>query len=166
RLTGVTNEWMARLPFAWVSILGVAAVFFFGRRLGSPHAGGIAACVIAIEGFLLGFGRIVQYQSIVFALSTLGLLCLLAYYHNGRASLVVVGAAFFAGGALAHYDAVLALPAGLLLVGAKLWKSPAQIRRPLVSIALAALVGAAIIGLFYIPFMRSDYVGNTSSYVS
>jgi 4-amino-4-deoxy-L-arabinose transferase-like glycosyltransferase len=166
RLTDVTNEWMARLPFAWVSVLGVVAVFFFGQRLGNPHAGGIAAWLIAIEGFLLGFGRIVQYQSIVFALSTLGLLCLLVFYQNGRASLVVAGAAFFAGGALAHYDAVLALPAGMLLVGARLWKDPGPVRRTLASIAFAALVGAAIVGLFYIPFMRSDYIGNTSSYMS
>ncbi len=32
-LTGITSEWMARLPFAWASILGVAGIFLFGRRL-------------------------------------------------------------------------------------------------------------------------------------
>lgn len=166
RLTGLTNEWMARLPFAWISILGVVAVFLFGQRLDRPHAGGIAACLVAVEGFLVGFGRIVQYQSIVFALSTLGLLCLLAYYRNGRGSLVIVGAAFFAGGALAHYDAVLALPAGLLLVGAGLWKDRGKAWRSAVPVAIAALVGAGIIALFYIPFMRSEYLGVTSTYMS
>ncbi len=84
RLTGVTDEGMARLPFAWASTLGLTAVFLCGRRLGYSGAGGIAALLLAIEGFLVGFGRIVQYQSLVFALSALGLLCLLAYYERGQ----------------------------------------------------------------------------------
>lgn len=166
RLAGVTNEWMARLPFAWASILGVVTVFLCGRRLNQPHAGGIAACLLAIEGYLVGFGRIVQYQSLVFVLSALGLLCLLAYYAHGRGSLVIVSAAFFAGGSLAHYDAILVLPAGLLLIGARLWLDRRRVWRTVTLIAIAMLVGAALIGLFYLPFLRSSYVGYTSSYVS
>jgi 4-amino-4-deoxy-L-arabinose transferase-like glycosyltransferase len=166
RLTGLTNEWMARLPFAWVSVLGMIAVFLCGRRLGRPHAGGIAACLLASEGFFVGFGRIVQYQSLVFALSTLGLLCLLAYRARGRGSLVVVGAAFFAGGALAHYDAVLALPVGLLLVVARLWHDHRRGWRALVPVLAAALIGGVLLGVFYAPFLRSPYVAGTSYYVS
>jgi 4-amino-4-deoxy-L-arabinose transferase-like glycosyltransferase len=165
RLTGVTNEWMARLPFAWVSVLGIAAVFLCGRRLGRPHAGGVAACLLAIEGYLLGFGRIVQYQSLVFALGVLGLFCLLAYSTRGHGSLAILGAAFFAGGVLAHYDAIMALPAGLFLVGARLWLDGRRVWRALMPVAAAALVGVVLAGLFYLPFLRSPYVGYTSSYV-
>ncbi|MBN1978765.1 MAG: glycosyltransferase family 39 protein [Anaerolineae bacterium] len=166
RLTGMTGEWMARLPFAWAGVLGVAAVFLCGRRLGRPHAGGIAACLLAIEGFFVGFGRIVQYQSLVFALGTLGLLCLFAYRERGRGGLVIAGAAFFACGMLAHYDAMLALPAGLLLVAARLWRDRQTGWRALVPIVIAALVGLALLGLFYVPLLRSSYAGDTSYYLS
>jgi 4-amino-4-deoxy-L-arabinose transferase-like glycosyltransferase len=166
RLTGTTNEWMARLPFAWAGVLGVVAVFLIGRRFGRPHAGGIAACLLAIEGFFVGFGRIVQYQSLVFALSTLGLLCLLAYWERGRGMLITVAAALFAGGALAHYDAALALPAGLLLVAARLWRDRQGGWRTWAPAAFAALVGVALLGLFYIPLSRGPYADQTSYYVS
>jgi 4-amino-4-deoxy-L-arabinose transferase-like glycosyltransferase len=166
RLTGVTNEWMARLPFAWANVLGVAAVFLCGRRMGRPHAGGIAANLLAIEGFLVGFGRIVQYQSVVFALSALGLLCLFAYQTCGRGSLLIVAASLFAGGLLAHYDAVLAVPAGLLLVGARLWSDRRRIGRALVPVAVAAVVGGLLLASFYVPFLQSPYMARTSTYVS
>jgi 4-amino-4-deoxy-L-arabinose transferase-like glycosyltransferase len=166
RLAGVTNEWMARLPFAWASVLGVVAMFLCGLRLGRPHAGGMAACLLAIEGYHVGFGRIVQYQSLVFALSTLGLLCLLAYYAHGRGVVAVAGAAFFAGGSLAHYDVILALPAGLLLVGARLWLDRRRTWRAIAPLAIAALVGAILAGVFYLPFLHSPFVEYTSTYVS
>lgn len=166
RLTGTTSEWMARLPFALAGVLGVAAVFLLGRRLGRPHAGGIAACLLAIEGFFVGFGRIVQYQSLVFALSALGLLCLLVYWECGRGILIVVAATFFAVGLLAHYDAVLALVAGLLLVAARLWRDRKDGWRAWVTVASAALIGAALLGLFYVPLLLSPYASQTSYYLS
>ena len=166
RLTGMTNEWMARLPFAWAGVLGIVAVFLFGRHLNRPHAGGIAACLLAIEGFRVGFGRIVQYQSVVFALSTLALLCLLVYYVRGRGSLVVVAACLFAGGALAHYDALLVLPAGLLLLAARVWQDRQRIGQVLGPVVAAGVVGFVLLGLFYLPFLRSPYLENTSGYVS
>jgi hypothetical protein len=166
RLTGTTNEWMARLPFAWAGVLGVAAVFLIGRRFGRPHASGIAACLLAIEGFFVGFGRIVQYQSLVFALGALGLLCLLAYWERGCSILLAVAAAFLAGGTLAHYDATLVLPAGLLLIVARLRRDRQGGWRSWAPVALAALVGVVLLGLFYVPLLRGPYAEQTSHYVS
>jgi hypothetical protein len=166
RLTGITNEWMARLPFTWASVLGVTAVFLCARRLGRPHAGGIAACLLAIEGFFTGFGRMVQYQSLVFLLSTLGLLCLFVYRSIGRGSLVIVGAVFFASGMLAHYDAALALPAGLLLIASRLWRDRQRGWRILAPVVAAALLGVVLAGVFYVPLLRGPYAGQASYYVS
>ncbi len=165
RLTGTTSEWMVRLPFAWAGVLGVAAVFLLGRRLGRPHVGGIAACLLAVEGFFVGFGRIVQYQSLVFALGTLGLLCLLAYWECGRGILLAVAAALFAGGALAHYDAALALPTGLLLVAARVWRDRKDGWHTWLPLAAAALVSGVLLGLFYVPLLRGPYAEQASYYV-
>lgn len=166
RLTGMTNEWMSRLPFSWASILGVAAVFLHVRLLEHKHAGGIAACLLATEGFLVGLGRGMRHHSLVFALTTLGLLCLLAYYKRGRSVLVIVGAILFVGAALAHYDAVLALPVGLFLIGARLWRDRRRILRAAVPVVAAGLVGTVLTGLFYLPFWRNPHMGATSHYLS
>ena len=166
RLTGITNEWMARLPFTWANLLGIAAVFLIARRVTTPRAAGIAANILAIEGYFTAFGRIVQYQSIVFALSGLGLLCLLAYHKTNRTSLVFLSAALFAGGFLGHYDAALTLPAGLLLIGDRLWQDRDQGWRLLRPIGIAALLGLVLITIFYLPFLKSPFMDYTQTYLS
>lgn len=166
RLTGILNEWMARLPFTWANVLGLVGVFLFCRRLSDPRLGGVTVGLLAIEGYLVAFGRIVQYQSLAFALSTLGLLCLLAYYVAGHSSLIVVGACLLSGGLLAHYDAILALPAGLLLIGARLWSNRKEIRPTMGSITIAVFVGLVLIGLFYVPFLQTPSVAPTASYIT
>ncbi len=165
RLTGITNEWMVRLPFAWISLLGLVGVYLFGRRLKSPAVGIIAMALLAIEGYLVAFARITQYQSIVFALTTLALLCLLVYYKKDHSALVLVAAMFFAGGLLTHYDAGLALPAGILLIMAKLWRDRQNIWRELAYVVSAGILGLILIGIFYIPFSQSSWVEYTSAYV-
>jgi 4-amino-4-deoxy-L-arabinose transferase-like glycosyltransferase len=165
RLTGFINEPLARLPFAWANLLGVAALFLIGRRVGGRRLGLLAAALIAVEGYLVAFGRIAQYQSLVFALSALGLLALLAYEQGGGRGLVPLAAALFAGGFLAHYDAALALPAGLFLMGARLWRERGNWRQHW-PVPLAGLLGLALVALFYGPFLQSGYVDFTSDYIA
>jgi hypothetical protein len=166
RLTGILNEWMARLPFTWANVLGLMAVFLFCRRLSNPSLGAVVVGLLAVEGYLVAFGRIVQYQSLVLVLSTLGLLCLLVYYSKGHGSLILVSATLFAAGSLAHYDAVLALPAGLLLIGARLWSRRREFRPALIPMLAAVAIGLAIIGLFYLPFLQDPSVRYVSSYIT
>jgi len=164
-LAGITSEWMARLPFAWASILGVAGIFLFGRRLKGLPVAVIAGLLVAAEGYLVGFGRIVQYQSVVFVLSVLGLFCLLMYAKEGRGLLIWLAAACFAVGAWAHYDAMLALPAGLLLMTARLWQDRSQWRRWLLPVVGAGAFGVFLLALFYLPFGRSPEAGTTAFYL-
>ncbi|MCO6451066.1 MAG: glycosyltransferase family 39 protein [Caldilineales bacterium] len=166
RLTGVHNELMARLPFAWISVVGLFGIFLVGRRLRSPWLGALAVALLAIDGYLVGFGRIVQYQSIVFALTTLALLCLLIYFKRGHAELVLIAAALFAGAFLSHYDAALALPAGIFLILARFWQDRDHIGRALIPVGLAGLLGLALIAIFFVPFYRSPWVGYTSAYIA
>ena len=165
RLTGISNELMARFPFAWLSMLGLAGVYLIGRRLQDHWLGILAVSLLAIEGYLVAFARITQYQSLVFALSVLGLLCLLVYTRRGYGALVILAAALFAGGFLAHYDAALALPAGLFLIGARFWQERRFDVRTLLPLLLAALTGLILLAIFYIPFYRSPWVDYTSDYI-
>ena len=83
-LVGATTEAAARLPFAVANLAGLVGVLLLGWRMVSPVAGVAAALLLAVDGYLVAFGRIVQYQSIVFLASVAALLVLYAIYADAR----------------------------------------------------------------------------------
>jgi len=174
RLSGTIDEFWARLPFAYAGILGVLAVAMLGRRLFGARAGWLAGLLMAISGYHVAFGRVVQYQSIVLLATGAALLALWRWAQGDRDRWLLAAAALLALGALAHYDAVLALPAALYLVARRIVHSPAlqprlpspHIRYPLWPILTAALLGLALLATFYLPYALNPNFGKTFGYLS
>jgi hypothetical protein len=87
---------------------------------------------------------------------------------------LLAAAALLALGALAHYDAVMALPAALYLVAHRVVHSRAlQPRRPnpniryaMRPILTAALLGLALLAAFYLPYALNPNFGKTFGYLS
>lgn len=75
-LIGRIDEAAARLPFAFANFCGLFALFLLGWRWFGALAGWVAAMLLALDGYLIAFARIVQYQSIVFLMVMLVLLLL------------------------------------------------------------------------------------------
>ncbi|MFN8459079.1 MAG: DUF1616 domain-containing protein, partial [Anaerolineae bacterium] len=75
-LTGQISEAMARFPFALSSLLSVATLFVIGRRWFGMTAGFITALLWAVNGYAIAFGRMAQYQALIFFLGPLTLYCL------------------------------------------------------------------------------------------
>lgn len=181
-LTGTATEWQARLSFSLAGVLAVLAVAALAARwfelkdistrgtAGTPARtytiSVLAGLLVAINGFLVAFGRIVQYQNIVVAMGALSLLALTDYAERGRARDLMLSALFAAYGLLAHYDAILIGPAALWLLGGAFWTRRAQWRRELRHLALALLVGVIVLGLFYVPFVRDPMFARTFAYLS
>ena len=166
-LTGTVTEWQARLPFSLAGVLAVLAVAALAARwFEDRRVGVLAGLLVAINGFLVAFGRIVQYQNIVVAMGALSLLALTDYSERGRARDLMLSALFAAYGLLAHYDAVLIGPAALWLLGGAFWARRAQWQRELRHLALALLVGVIVLGLFYVPFVRDPMFARTFAYLS
>lgn len=111
RLSGVINEPIARLPFTTASLLAVATIYLVGRRLGGERVGWLAAGFFAFNGFMVAFGRIVQYQALVVWFSTLAFLAMLEWSETRRYSLALLAGLCLGLALLAHYDAVLVVPA-------------------------------------------------------
>ncbi|MBN1887257.1 MAG: glycosyltransferase family 39 protein [Thermoflexales bacterium] len=165
-LTGRVDETQARLPFALAGLLAVAAIAQLAARCFDLRAGLLAGFIVAINGFLVAFARIVQYQNVVVAMGALGLLALAAYAQKGRLAQLVAGAALLAYGLLAHYDTVLFVPAALWLLGARLAGHRRSWPRELGRLALALVVGAAILALFYLPYITHPNFAKTFAYLS
>ena len=117
-LSGTVTEWQVRLPFSLVGLLSVLVVTCLADRWFGARAGVIAGLLLAINGFLVAFSRIVQYQNFVVAMGGLSLLWLLTYRRHGRLVDLVLAAVFLAYGLLAHYDAVLVVPAAAAVAAA------------------------------------------------
>ncbi len=167
-LTGRINESSARLPFALANVAGLFATFLLGWRLFGPVAGWAAAMLLALDGYLIGFSRIVQYQSLVFLTNVVTVLIMYrtAQWPGGRARYWVLAALVLATGLFSHYEAiVVALPAFLFLVwGIRQKREPlAPVLRDLVP---GLLVGGGVLALFYVPFVLHPNFAATYAYLT
>ncbi len=164
-LSGTINEWQARLPFAFAGLLGVVALYLLGRRWFSERNGQIAALLLAINGYFVGFGRVVQYQSLVLAVTTLALLALWRWSEGEGRRWLIAGAALLSFGLLAHYDAGLALPTAAYIVGRRLWRDRSQWRTLRRDVLSAVLLALGILALFYLPYVRHPNFAKTLGYL-
>jgi hypothetical protein len=196
-LTGQISEGLARFPFALSSILSVAALFFMERRWFNGTAGAIAALLWAINGYAIAFGRMVQYQALIFFLGPLVLYCLylasIEEWKNRRMDgwkagrWLILGAILLATCLLAHFDALLLLPAagylGWIAVRRRgeetrrrgdevrdlvVASAPLPLRSPasLLSLLLPPILFLALLASFYIPFLLDPEFKNTANYLA
>lgn len=167
-LTGHLTEATARLPFAIANFVALFAVWLLGWRLFNPLAGWIAAMFFALDGYFIGFARIVQYQSVVFLFSVLVVLLLYRLVRKPEvlAGYLTLAALFLATGLLSHYEgALVALPA-LFLWCVLLWRNRTQWRRVLGATVIAAVVGGALLGSFYVPYVFNPRFAATYYYLT
>ncbi len=169
-LAGTINEWSARLPFALCGLLILPALYILASSLWPTRSraiGGMAALLVSVDGFLLAFSRIVQYQTplVFFLLCSAIVLWQLHSVSSGERRLLYFGALFFSAALLCHYDAMLVLPAlAVMLIVA--WKRSSQQGRFLSSIVQASAAGLVLVGLFYLPFFLNRHFSDTSQYLS
>ena len=166
-LTDHITETTARLPFTLLNLTGILAVFLLGWRLFGGVAGWCAAMILVLDGYFVGFARIVQYQSMVFCLGTLTVLILhrLTRLPRQAPNYLTLAALLLGVGLLAHYEAALvALPAAYLL-----WRVQRQgygLVRLARALVAPVVVGALILAAFYIPFVLHPAFAVTYGYIA
>ncbi|HXF62292.1 MAG TPA: glycosyltransferase family 39 protein [Caldilineaceae bacterium] len=164
-LVNRTNEATARLPFAVANLVALAAFLLLGQRLLGPLAGWTAAMLLAVDGYFVGFSRMVQYQSIVFLMVVAALLAVHRLWDR-RATTVrwlSLAALFLAVGALAHYEAIFGLiPAAVLLVEARRCTGKPALRDLLLPVALFGV----LLAIFYGPFAAHPRFARTFSEIT
>ncbi|NLE46234.1 MAG: phospholipid carrier-dependent glycosyltransferase [Chloroflexi bacterium] len=165
-LSGTINEWQARLPFAYICVLGLVGFYLVGRRWFGWRTAAVATSLLSLNGYFVGFGRIVQYQGLVLAGTTLGLLALWRWTQEDERSWIIVSAVLLAFGAMAHYDTVMSLPvAGYVLIR-HIWLDRVNRRGHIRRALLAALLAAAVLALFYMPYVLHPSFSRTMRYLS
>lgn len=166
-LSNHLTETTARLPFALANVAGLFAVYLLGRRLFNPTAGWLAAMLLALDGYILGFGRVVQYQSIVFLMSAL---VVIIFHRLSRTTAALTGyltlaALLLATGLLAHYEAVLVMiPVSYYLW--RIWRQELALAQLLRRAITPVVVGGLALASFYLPFVRNPAFGDTYAYLT
>jgi hypothetical protein len=176
RLTGVINEFMARLPFTAAAVMAIITIYLIGQTISGPPVDWLAAGFFALNGFMVAFGRIVQYQALVVWLSSMAFLSILQWRTCQQKRYALLGGLFLGIGLLAHYDAILVLPAiGWLLIPAGLSKLRTggitlKAALPLFAnpikaalLFLAAFLAASL--WFYLPYALDPQANRTGAYV-
>ena len=72
---GQIVEHVARLPFALAGVGAVLAFYSLARQLLGGLAALVAGLLLAVNGYFVAFGRILQYDSLAFFLGIVGLIC-------------------------------------------------------------------------------------------
>ncbi|MDM8520151.1 glycosyltransferase family 39 protein [Anaerolineales bacterium HSG6] len=116
-LTERITESMARFPFVLSSILSVLTMFVLGRHWFGLTAGLVSGLLWAVNGYSIAFGRMVQYQAVIFFLGPLAIYSLYLAHKQSQPRWLYLSVILLATSLLAHFDALLLLPvAGYLLV--------------------------------------------------
>ena len=168
-LDGTTTELVGRAPFALASMAGVLTIYAIARRLVPDRVAPalVAGGLLAVDGYLVAFGRLVQYQSIVFLMTALTAWCSYVWYREGRAALLALGAGFLAVGSLAHYEAILVVPFVAWLFCARGRQEGWSIGEWAGAALLPLLTFAVVAGCFYIPFVRHPhFLSDTAEYIA
>jgi hypothetical protein len=183
-LLGTLNEFNSRLPFSIAGITALLMAYGLARRMmeelpnGKQYAhtvGIIAMAILTVSGYLIAFGRLLQYQSVV-------LLCHLSaawlcwrFYESGpvrnskgvatiQPNLIV--AAIISGvGLIAHYEGILIVPVLLLLFGLGVYRHRVAIKDAARMIGATAFMLLLVPACFYVPFVTSPSFAVTSEYV-
>lgn len=168
-LTGQLPELAARLPFALAGLGVVVGGFALARRLaGGGVAGLLAALFLALDGLMIAFSRIVQYQSVVVVLLMGALWCGWRFAEGAPAPrrLLTSAALLLAVALLGHYDAIFAAPAlGWMVVAGirrRGWR-PATWARAL---AWPALTAGGLLAAFYVPFALHPHFAEAVGHLS
>lgn len=164
-LAGRWDPFTLRLPFALAHIAGTVALYLLARSMFGRNVALLAAILITMNGLYVAFGRIVQYQAIVFLLTTLALWLTFRFYRHGGIWCVTVAALLGSMALLAHYDALVIVPVLAFLLGRRYREHPAELRaqyRPLIGTVLLA---AGVVALFYYPYLHHPRVSETATYL-
>lgn len=113
------NEFAQRSIFSFLSVLSIVVFYFMVKKMTeSRTAAFVASCLLSFNGFIVGFGRISQYQNINLLFSFLSIYYIIDLRYQTRHLLksALLSLIFFIVSFLAHWDAVYIIPVLLVYV--------------------------------------------------
>ena len=113
----VFDEFSYRFPFFLASVLGLVFFYKFIKNMEGQFVAVVATLFLGLNGMLIAFGRVVQYQSLNLLFSFAGLYFLsLLKNETHRIRNSILGSLFLSLSMMSHWDMIFVLSPALFLV--------------------------------------------------
>ena len=161
------DELAQRIPFAVISVASVLVFYILIKRLTKniPVAL-ISTFLFTVNGFIVGFGRIAQYQNLNLLFSFLSLYFYTFLTEDDCRKITtssLLGTFFWCLSFLSHWDAIFILPVVLVLF-VKFLKNKKQDKKfKMILIAKNILLGSLILLPFLVPFIFNQLTNQENS---
>ncbi len=149
------NQLLMRLPFALANIFAVYFFYQLVKLLFGKRAGFYAALLMSVSGFIVAFGRIVQYQSFVLLLMVLALyqFALALKYDAHKYLGIFFGFLFWTFSILFHYDGVFIAPFAFYFISQWFFKYVKADKKAAKTLVFSLLLSGLLLAGFYVPFI-------------
>ncbi|MDC0449087.1 glycosyltransferase family 39 protein [bacterium] len=109
------NELAQRIPFAAISVSAVIVFYFLVKKMTQNKlVAFVSAFLLSVNGFMVGFGRIAQYQNLNLLFSFLALFFYFDLLNDSKKETHLkssrLGTLFYSLSVLSHWDAIFILP--------------------------------------------------------
>jgi len=155
------NEFAQRLPFTVFSIFSVVAFYYLIVKLTKrPTVAFVGAFLFGVNGLIVGYGRIAQYQNLNTFFSFAALYFWADLLEKKKSLLLrsVLGTVMFGLSLLAHWDALyILIPAGYIFVRFLLNKDVSWTSKLRVFLVNAA-IGYLVLFPFMLPYVKGLFV--------
>jgi len=152
------NEFVMRLPYTLAGFFGTLVLFLYIHKLtANPLTAVAGALLYSVNGFIVGLGKIVQYQPFVMLFSALSLYLFYSYSKNRKLRALLLGVLSFSIGFYFHWDMIFVGP--IILVYFLRGVKKSHILPFLLSIS-------PLLFLYLIPYILSPGGSLTATYLS
>jgi len=157
------NELATRLPFAALSVVSLFVFFLIVKKVsGDSHTAFLAAFLLSVNGFIVGFGRIAQYQNLNMFFSFLAVYLYLNLLSDSRYKYLssIVGTVCWVLSVLSHWDGAFILPPVVLIFTKFLLQKATSVWHKITIITVNFVVGTVLFGLFFVPYVNNSLQNN------
>ncbi len=154
-----SNELAERIPFAFISVLSMVVFYLFVKKVTKSKATAfLSAFLLSVNGFIIGFGRIAQYQNLNLLFSFLTLLFYADVYLESNSKKIIkstlLGTLFWSLSVLSHWDAIFILPVVTVFFAKFIFSKKYEKGFKLKVVALNFLLGCLLLFPYLIPYAR------------
>jgi hypothetical protein len=158
------------MPFLLAGMGVVLGGYLLARRLlggAGAWAGLAVAAILACDGFLIAFSRIVQYQSVVMIMVIGAFWCCWRFYQGAArpGPDLIAAAVMMAVALLSHYDAIYVGPALAWLVVAGGMRRGWRARQWAGALAGPIALGGGLLASFYLPFVLHPHFSEAVNHI-
>ena len=109
-LFGYINEEQIRFPYLVFSVIALFSLYKLTKRVFDPATALIASTLMAINGLFIAFGRITQYQSVMYFLIPFGIMLFIRALNTKNNKTLLYSGLLMSFAFLTHYDTLSVAP--------------------------------------------------------